>query len=821
MESHNRQAFVGSGKQQGGEKPSDADVPRDGDTLFEMPDRPTDDQLLQNLLNKIELKRPREPKQKRSKTPRSIRPSAELYGKKLLGRGGLGSVYRYHDRELGRDLAMKVCQHHILLSRNGIERFIRERRITARLAHPSIPPVHHCGELKDGRPYYVMRLIRGRSLQRLLQQRKSTPSDYRRDRGVSRMLDAFERVCDAVQYAHDAKVIHRDIKPANIILEKNGAAFLVDWGLARESVTAVTEPQSHEVDGEPASPTLTQSAVRIGSPDYMAPEQAEGNVDQHGPATDVYGLGATLYHILTGVAPHASSRPNGSESRDEMYARIATIAPPPANSLAAKCPAAVASICGKAMQRKPSDRYESARALRDDLVRWRRNELVLAHVDRYSLTHKFQLFAARHRSLVTTIVASFGILLLISIASAGVIARANFNLNEANKQLTEEQHSLELSAQIGFTMLRGIESEKFRSLNDVYVDVLQNGLRLPDEERAAMLPLYRALTSMQKADDHLTRSAEKNFSVLNLIGIKKLHLVNAKAEIESALAFLDESIARCDKIGLAWLLRAQIRMEYLREPYEEVIDDWDRAVELLPKSSAALSGRGWCLIRVSRLEQAMEDLVDAIEADPANEFAHRGIGEIYYDQKNFNASLDHYYMALALPQRYNTDEKWREVLFKDIATTHWARALDRSNDGDIDGTVKDFLDALKYCNPEDRPDLWANLAVMITGYQIGTSFAEGIGSLYTVWESEGQRASFEMTRKCTELLVRWRFGSLAVADVHELIEMLEELGDAATLEVTPLFLECLQEIEKDEDFDGDKLDTIRHLIRLIQRRSER
>ena len=344
---------------------------------------PTDEEALYNLLQKIEKRRPGE-----AAMPKRIRTSARLQGKRLLGRGGLGSVYRFVDPILGRDLALKVARRHILASPQGIERFTRERLLTARLNHPAIPPVHHCGQLADGRPYYVMRLIRGRSLAKVLSRRAKPPADYRTDAQMALLLDAFERVCEAVQYAHEAGVIHRDIKPANIMLEKHGAAFLVDWGLARETTTISPSSQALSSrsaslavtrDGVTAPPELTQQAYRIGSPDYMSPEQADGSIDKHGPATDVYGLGATLYCILTGWAPHATTRPDRLESREEMYERIASTPPLAANELVPQLPAALASICHKALEREPERRYASAQAMREDLVRWRQSEVVLAH----------------------------------------------------------------------------------------------------------------------------------------------------------------------------------------------------------------------------------------------------------------------------------------------------------------------------------------------------------------------------------------------------------------------------------------------------------
>ncbi|TVP96816.1 MAG: tetratricopeptide repeat protein [Planctomycetaceae bacterium] len=805
----------------------------------------------------LEARRPQRPvSQQKFKTPRSVRPSADLHRRKLLGRGGLGCVYRYRDDRLGRDLALKVCQHHVFSSTTGVERFNRERRITAKLCHPSIPPVHHCGEFKDGRPYYVMRLIRGRSLQKLLQQRKSLPMDYRHDAGLSRLLDAFEKICDAVQFAHSANVIHRDIKPANIVIEKNGAAFLLDWGLARESASADIGSSS-ERDAEGKEPSeLTQGNNRIGSPDYMSPEQAEGHSDQHGPATDVYGLGATLFHILTGVAANAATRSRQPESRRQMYARIASSSPPSANVLAPHVPPPLVSICRKALQINPADRYASARALCDDLVRWRRNEVVLAHADRYNLVHKAQLFSLRHRSLVTAVALGVFILMTVSIAAAAIVSDKNvrldstnrslenFNrtleqknlaldetnaqlvatnrtlddkiadLNEATLKLLDEKERLELSLQIGFKMLRGIETGQYQSLNDVYVDALQNGLRLPDVERAAMLPLYKALIAMQKADALMSQGTQDDFSLSNLYH-SLINKANAKTEVMRAMDLLDQSIGQSDQIGLAWLLRAQLRMEYLAHAKDDVLADWDRAVLLLPDCSASFSGRGFCLLGLGRTEEAMKDLTKAIELDPRNEYAHRGLGEIYYGAKDYDTALEKYFAALELPMRYNTDPRWNEVLYQDLAYAYWLRGVALVRGDSHEQAINDFIAALKYCHPKQRPELWTNVALVMT-----TCDPEGVPegfphNLITVWGDERDRQAFARMREFIVLLSEMCFGTPSPQDLSRVIESMEAGKTEGSLEITSAFVDCVAGVVESSDLMPEVMAGALRLVDLL------
>ena len=227
---------------------------------------------------------------------RILRPHAE---------GGLGKVYVAHDEELHREVALKEIQNRHADHPESRSRFVLEAEITGGLEHPGIVPVYGLGQYDDGRPYYAMRFIRGDSL-------KDAIERYHKMDGASRdpstlalelrkLLGRFIDVCQAMQYAHDRGVLHRDLKPGNIMLGKYGETLVVDWGLAK--AVGTHDPDGSELLLKPASgsgiaKTLPGSAV--GTPAFMSPEQAAGRLDQLGPASDVYSLGATLYSLLTG-----------------------------------------------------------------------------------------------------------------------------------------------------------------------------------------------------------------------------------------------------------------------------------------------------------------------------------------------------------------------------------------------------------------------------------------------------------------------------------------------------------------------------------------
>jgi serine/threonine-protein kinase len=213
-----------------------------------------------------------------------------------IGRGGMGAVFRVRDLELDRELALKV-----LLPRDNDptqeDRFLGEARIAARLQHPGIVPVHEVGRADDNRPYFTMKLVEGQTLSHLLADRPSPGHD------LPRFLSIFESVCRTLAFAHSHKVIHRDLKPANIMVGPFGEVQVMDWGLAK----VLAEP--HATTGTALSPSRptrsghTHSGAVLGTPCYMAPEQARPQGREPDQRTDVFGLGAVLCEILTGQPP--------------------------------------------------------------------------------------------------------------------------------------------------------------------------------------------------------------------------------------------------------------------------------------------------------------------------------------------------------------------------------------------------------------------------------------------------------------------------------------------------------------------------------------
>jgi serine/threonine-protein kinase len=339
---------------------------------------------------------------------RILRPHAQ---------GGLGQVSVALDEELRREVALKEIQQRLADDPASRARFLREAEVTGHLEHPGIVPVYGLGAYADGRPYYAMRFIKGDSFKGAIE-RFHRADTARRDVGeraleLRQLLGRLVAVCNAVAYAHSRGVIHRDLKADNVMLGQYGETLVVDWGLAK----VLGRPEEAAGPGEPlpaltpaGAATATQAGAIVGTPQFMPPEQAMGQQERLGPASDVYSLGAMLYHLLTGQPPFAGT------DLVAVLIRVAEGDFPPPRQVKAAVPAALEAICLKAMARRPEQRYPTARALADDVEHWLADEPVSAWREPWRL--RAGRWARRHRPLVAA--AAAGVLVAVLAAGAGV-----------------------------------------------------------------------------------------------------------------------------------------------------------------------------------------------------------------------------------------------------------------------------------------------------------------------------------------------------------------------------------------------------------------
>jgi serine/threonine protein kinase/formylglycine-generating enzyme required for sulfatase activity len=310
-----------------------------------------------------------------------------------IGRGGASRVYRARDVELARELAMKVHQG---TRPSALRRFVREARVLGRLDHPGVVPIHELGLDAEGRVYFTMRLVRGQSLKQRFDALSAHPDAARRREA----LEAVLRVCDTMAYAHSQGVIHRDLKPSNVMLGGFGEVYVVDWGLARAVSRSGEEVSEEEQPApEPDAPLETLAGDVLGTPAYMPPEQARGAQDEIGARSDVYSVGAILYHLLAGHAPFQDGE-STPRSR-EMLARVLAGPPPKLASLVPDAPAELISICERSMSRDIDRRYPSCSEMAVDLRAYLDGRVVRAH--RTSPLRRVRKWVARNRALSAAI----------------------------------------------------------------------------------------------------------------------------------------------------------------------------------------------------------------------------------------------------------------------------------------------------------------------------------------------------------------------------------------------------------------------------------
>jgi len=335
----------------------------------------------------------------------------------LHAKGGVGHVMTARDEEFGRTVAVKQIRPRYADNPKIRERFVLEAEITASLEHPGVVPVYGLEAYPNGGPYYAMRLIHGENLKQAIVKFYTTdvPAANRGQLVVElqRLLRRFIDVCNTISYAHSRGVLHLDVKPTNVMLGKYGETLLLDWGLARivecpdeDDTCEDDESTLSSMSGNGSDQSLMGSPE--GTPAYMSPEQASGDADQLSRATDVYGLGATLYCLLTGRGPFTD--------RDGFLEKIQRGEFPRPRELKPDIPRPLEAICMKAMALSPSDRYASPADMVADIERWMAGEPVSAY--RESGAERFARWMRRHRSRVQT-----GTLALVAATLAFVLAQ--------------------------------------------------------------------------------------------------------------------------------------------------------------------------------------------------------------------------------------------------------------------------------------------------------------------------------------------------------------------------------------------------------------
>jgi tetratricopeptide (TPR) repeat protein len=348
--------------------------------------------------------------------------------------GGLGAVFVALDTELNREVALKHILPRHADDADSRRRFVLEAEITGGLEHPGIVPVYGLGTYDGERPYYAMRFIRGDSLKEAIE-RFHADAALRRDPGrrsleLRNLLGRFVDVCNAVEYAHSRGVLHRDIKPGNVIVGKHGETLVVDWGLAKplgDSDASVDGGERTLMPSSASGSVETLPGSALGTPAYMSPEQASGDLDRLGPRSDVYSLGATLYCLLTGKLPFEGDV-------GEVLRKVGRGEFPRPRWLDPGIDPALEAVCLAAMATRPEDRYRSCRALADDVERWAADEPVSVY--RAPAQVRVARWARKHR---TGVAIGAGLLQTVAV----VLAVSTVQLGQSRARIDRERQAAE------------------------------------------------------------------------------------------------------------------------------------------------------------------------------------------------------------------------------------------------------------------------------------------------------------------------------------------------------------------------------------------
>ncbi len=366
-----------------------------------------------------------------------------------IGRGGMGAVLRVFDQQLRRRLAMKVTHarsrdqevHTPSGVTPSLARFLEEAQITSQLEHPGVVPVHELGVDENHQIFFTMRLVRGRSLKEILPLVK----EQREGWSVTRALGVVLKVCETMSYAHDRGVIHRDLKPANVMIGRYGEVYVMDWGLAR----VVGRPDLHDLrpaaedassirtdlreirESQDDSPLVTLDGSVLGTPAYMSPEQAGGLTAEVDRRSDVYTVGSTLYHLLTGQPPYL--RPGARLSPHTILALVLNAEPAPIQSLAPKVPPELVAICERAMARDAAHRYADMSELADDLRAYLEGRVV--HAYETGALAELRKWVTRNKALATALAAT-ALVAVLGLSGVGYVeAKGRDAVQEKNEQL--------------------------------------------------------------------------------------------------------------------------------------------------------------------------------------------------------------------------------------------------------------------------------------------------------------------------------------------------------------------------------------------------
>jgi len=604
---------------------------------------------------------------RRQRASGRYRPQGEV------ARGGMGMILRVWDEDLHRDLAMKVvlagpvpdeAREGAPRGTAGVDprslgRFLDEAQVTGQLDHPGIVPVHELGIDEQDRAYFTMKLVEGRTLQEILELLERGAEDWTR----ARVLGVLLKVCEAMAYAHDKGVIHRDLKPANVMVGRFGEVYVMDWGLARvlgaeekhdlriRPVPSGAPDAPEGPDGGAAprvssvrraggtaaggSPLMTMDGDIVGTPAYMSPEQAAGRMADMGPHSDVYSVGAMLYHLVAGRMPYAPS--DRDVDNYAVWSRVQEGAPRPLHELAPDAPAELVAICEKAMRREIGARYRDMSELAADLQAYVEGRVVRAY--EAGAWAEARKWVQRNKALAGALSAVLLLLVASLAVSLSLRQRADANAARADEKAEEARDNARRAE---------LETDKLLSLADAtrlaqcQADV---GRLWPAVRRRAEIDAWLARV------DALADNLPQHRATLADLRERALPAESAEEGPEPG----DDA-------------RPPTRLELLRAQRSELVDALLKAPE---DSAEAVEGQAM-LERLNREIAEQEELGLWRFADAEDQWLHDALASLITDLEEFFRSGTVDEVLASLEQA-----DWIEELTVtgDAARERWAEAI--------------------------------------------------------------------------------------------------------------------------------------------------
>ena len=636
-----------------------------------------------------------------------------------IARGGMGRIVAAEDRRLGRPVALKE------LIEPGAEqntRFQREALITARLQHPGIVPVYEAGQWPSGEPFFAMKLVSGKPLDQVIAE--ATKLEDR-----LALLPRLAAACDAIAYAHSQRVVHRDLKPSNVLLGDYGETVVIDWGLAKDLDAAETPSSQNrgprafvERVSQPkldsASSTLTVAGAVMGTPAYMPPEQARGElVDER---ADVFALGAMLYHLLAGVPPY------NARTATEVLASAADGNFSPLSKREKRVPRELAAIVERAMALEPRERYPHAGGLADELRRFLTGQLVESH--RYTAAQRVARFVRKHRAAVTiaTIaIASFaigGTIAIRNIVRARDQAQAAERVASARKVAAEHLIDYTLThvktqlLSIGrLDLLSGLGGEVKR-----YYDKLSKiPGGMPEDDEVRMVEAMEligqaehtsgkpdaALATWQSARDKIDRVVATDPGPRTFRMRKMLAQLDGEAgEIYQERGLIDQAIAQYTKAEHRW---------------DDLKKEQPKERELLLGAASTHDHIGDLLRTEGKIDQAFSEYSEAkaerekavsmgngkvSEEVLALSTSHLKLGSVYQGRGESSLALDEYRAALHLREQQRSVDPDNVVLQQQVLEVQEELADLERLVGDAPAAIASYQQALPVTEALVRKD---------------------------------------------------------------------------------------------------------------------